>query len=68
MGQTSQKGVTIIIRGTKNLELGLLPGLGECGCAPPASPPTSVSPRGINRKKNFKSEGPRLLLAETARK
>lgn len=49
--QTSRKGATTTIRGTKSLEPGLLLGLCEGGCAPPSSPRTSVSPRGINRKK-----------------
>lgn len=51
-GQVSQKGVTYYHSGhIQSLGPGLLPGLGEFGCAPPPSPPTSVSPRGINRKK-----------------
>lgn len=53
MDQTPRKGATITIWDTKSLEPGLLWGLGECGCALPSSPPTSVSPRGINRKKDL---------------
>lgn len=43
-------------------EPGLLPGLGEGGCVLPSSPPTSVSPRRIDRKKKKKTTTTKLQI------